>query len=159
MPSRALRKTGLTIGDVADRTGLATSAIRFYEDEGLITPFRTASGQRRYDRADIRRLSFIKITQSLGFSLADISAQLSKLPPGGQIRKSDWTRMSRGFRKDIDARIGALEDLRDRLNSCIGCGCLSLTSCALYNPQDKAASRGAGPRYLMGDRAAEIEDD
>ncbi|MCV6585108.1 MAG: redox-sensitive transcriptional activator SoxR [Marinibacterium sp.] len=158
MQNKALRKAGLGIGEIAERTGLAPSAIRFYEDQGLITPLRTASGQRRYDRADIRRLSFIKITQSLGFSLADIATHLAGLPPDRPIRKSDWSRLSRGFRADLDARIAALTHLRDTLDGCIGCGCLSLTSCALYNAGDKAASCGPGPRYLMGDRAADIAE-
>jgi MerR family redox-sensitive transcriptional activator SoxR len=159
MKKNALRRTGLSIGEVASRTGIAPSAIRFYEDQGLLTPLRTGAGQRRYDRADIRRLSFIRIAQSLGFPLSQIAAQLARLPAGGQIRKADWSRLSRGFRADIDARIAALEDLRDRLDGCIGCGCLSLDSCALYNPGDAAARKGSGPRYLMGDRAADVTGD
>ncbi|MAC81347.1 MAG: redox-sensitive transcriptional activator SoxR [Rhodobacteraceae bacterium] len=156
MQKRPLRPGGLTIGDIAARTGLAPSAIRFYEDEGLVTPHRTAAGQRRYGRADLRRLSFVRIAQTLGFPLARIRSVLQTLPQGRTPTKSDWTRLSQEFREDLDARIAQLESLRDKLDGCIGCGCLSLDSCALYNPEDKAATRGAGPRYLIGDRSSEI---
>ena len=154
MPARPLRKTGLTIGEIAQRTGLAVSAIRFYEDQGLVAPHRTASGQRRFDRADLRRLSFVRIAQALGFPLSHIRDQLGTLPNGRPPSKSDWARISRGFRSEIDGRITQLEALRDRLDSCIGCGCLSLDVCGLYNDGDKASDQGAGPRYLMGDEPA-----
>ncbi len=141
----------LTIGDLAARTGLAVSAIRFYETHGLVHPLRNAGGHRRYGRADIRRLSFVMAAQALGFGLSEIAAQMAHLPAHKAPSKSDWSRISKGFRADIDARIAALESLRDRLDSCIGCGCLSLESCALYNPADRAAASGPGPRYLMGE--------
>ncbi len=155
MPPKALRKTGLTIGEIADRTGLAPSAIRYYEDEGLIAPDRAVSGQRRYQRADIRRLSFIMIAQELGFSLADIRAQITHLPSHRAPGKSDWTRIGTRFGKVLDARIAQMQQLRNKLDNCIGCGCLSLTDCTLYNPEDRAARRGIGPRYLKGDKPLE----
>lgn len=153
MPAKPLRPSGLSIGDIAARTGLAVSAIRYYEEEGLIAPHRTAAGQRRFTRADLRRLSFIKIAQALGFPLARIRDVLADLPDGRPPSKSDWSRLSTQFRSDLDDRIAQLQSLRDRLDSCIGCGCLSLEACALYNPGDRAADKGSGPRYLMGDRA------
>ena len=142
---------GLSIGYLADRTGLAVSAIRFYEEKGLITPERNAGGQRRYTRADIRRLSFVMISQQLGFSLAEIRDLFRGLPDGRTPTKADWTRIGRDFRHEIDARIKGLSALREKLDGCIGCGCLSLKSCALYNPRDGAAAKGQGPRYLIGD--------
>lgn len=142
---------GLAIGDLARRTGLAVSAIRYYEELGLIAPLRNAGGHRRYDRADIRRLSFILIAQGLGFPLARIHDAMAALPEGRPPSRDDWTRLSHDFRADIDARIAALEALRDKLDGCIGCGCLSLDRCALYNAGDRAARRGPGPRYLMGE--------
>ena len=145
------RSRGLSIGQLADRTGLAVSAIRFYEEKHLVSPIRNAGGQRRYDRADIRRLSFVMISQQLGFSLAEIGALFSGLPERRTPTKADWTRIGRRFRRDIDARIEGLTLLRDRLDGCIGCGCLSLKACALYNPRDRAAAKGTGPRYLVGD--------
>ncbi len=145
------RQTGLTIGDLADRTGLAVSAIRFYETKGLVRPLRNSGGHRRYDRADIRRLSFVMIAQELGFPLARIAEVLDGLPEGRSPTKADWGRIAGGFRKDIDARITRLEALRDKLDGCIGCGCLSLKSCRLYNPEDRARRHGPGPRYLKGD--------
>ncbi len=142
---------GLSIGEVADRTGLAVSAIRFYEDEGLIRPFRNAGNQRRFDRSDIRRLSFVKIAQELGFPLSEIRAQLKALPEGRAPTRADWQKISRRFRGDLDARIRTLERLRDRLDQCIGCGCLSLDVCKLYNPADVARKRGPGPRWVIDD--------
>jgi len=142
----------ISIGQLAARTGLAVSAIRFYEDKGLVHPERNAGGQRRYQRADIRRLSFILIAQKLGFSLARIRELIDGLPDERTPTRSDWTRIGRSFRSEIDARIAELELLRDRLDQCIGCGCLSLKACALYNPKDRAAQNGTGPRYLVGDR-------
>lgn len=143
----------LTIGQLAERTGLATSAIRFYESKGLLTPIRTAGGQRRFRRSDLRRVSFILITQALGYPLSAIAEQLDRLPESGAPNRRDWERLARGFRADIDERIRGLESLRDRLTSCIGCGCLSLKACRIYNPDDAAASGGTGPRYLLGDSA------
>lgn len=142
---------GLSIGQIADRTGLAISAIRFYEEKGLIKPHRNAAGQRRYLRADIRRLSFVMISQQLGFSLAEIRALFQGLPKNRTPTKADWTRIGRSFRTRIDDRIKGLTVLREKLDGCIGCGCLSLRNCALYNPKDIAANHGAGPRYLTGD--------
>lgn len=146
---------GLSIGDVADRTGLAVSAIRHYEAEGLVFPLRNNGGQRRFDRSDIRRLSFVMIAQQLGFPLAEIRKLLTGLPQGRAPTKADWGGIGRRFRTDLDARIAALETLRDKLDGCIGCGCLSLQSCKLYNPKDSARAKGPGPRYLIGDTPEE----
>jgi MerR family transcriptional regulator, redox-sensitive transcriptional activator SoxR len=144
-------KEGLSIGDIAARTGLAVSAIRYYEDQGLVAPWRNAAGRRRFQRADIRRLSFIMVAQQFGFSLGQIKVELDRLPRTRAPTKADWARISAEFRAGLDERIARLEKLRDTLDGCIGCGCLSLESCALYNPADQAASAGTGPRYLMGD--------
>ncbi|MEP0260713.1 MULTISPECIES: redox-sensitive transcriptional activator SoxR [unclassified Sulfitobacter] len=145
---------GLSIGALAKRTGLAVSAIRYYEAQGLIAPWRNAGGQRRFDRADLRRLSFVMIAQQFGFTLPQIKAELDRLPGGRTPTKADWTRISEGFRAALDARIATLNKLRDNLDGCIGCGCLSLEACALYNPIDQAGEKGPGPRYLMGDEPA-----
>jgi len=142
----------LSIGKLASRTGLSITAIRFYEAEGLVTARRNAGGQRRFTRADIRRLSFIKISQGLGFSLSDIRQVLLNLPDKRTPTKRDWEKLSREFAADIDKRIEALSKLQSTLTSCIGCGCLSLAKCRLYNPDDEAAKHGPGPRYLMGDK-------
>ena len=139
---------GLTIGDLADRTGLAVSAIRFYETHGIVHPVRNTGGHRRYGRHDLRRLSFVMAAQKLGFPLAEIAEHLAPLPTHKAPTKADWTRISKTFRRDIDDRIAALTVLRDKLDGCIGCGCLSLQSCALYNPADVAAKNGRGPQYL-----------
>ncbi len=147
-----MAKDGLSIGDLAARTGLAVSAIRYYEAQGLIDPWRNGGGQRRFSRADIRRLSFVMIAQQFGFTLPQIRAELDLLPKGRVPTKADWAHISTGFRAALDARIDTLTRMRDTLDSCIGCGCLSLDSCALYNPGDRAREKGTGPRYLMGDR-------
>lgn len=139
----------LTIGDVARRTGLSVSAIRFYEDKGLVEPFRTSGNQRRFVRSDIRRLSFILIAQRLGLPLAEIEEELGRLPQGRTPNARDWGRISGGIRKRIEAQIAALEKVREDLDGCIGCGCLSLKTCALYNADDKWADSGAGPRVLL----------
>lgn len=141
----------LPIGVVAERTGLAVSAIRFYEEQGLITADRAPSGHRRFARSTIRRISFILACQRLGYALAEIGAHLASLPDGRTPTDADWERLAARFRADLDARITGLLDLRDRLDGCIGCGCLSLDRCAIYNPGDAAAGLGAGPRYLLGD--------
>lgn len=141
----------LAIGHLAARTGLSVSAIRFYEARGLVSALRNRGGQRRFLRSDIRRLSFIRIAQQLGFTIEEIGARLAELPQGRTPTQADWTRMSREFRRALDARIAALELTRDRLDNCIGCGCLSLKTCALYNPQDRLRHRGTGPRFLLGD--------
>ncbi len=150
---RTARSERLSIGQVAERTGLSVSAIRFYEELGLVAPVRSDSGRRLFLRSDIRRLSFIVIAQQLGFSLDRIREQLSALPQARTPTQRDWTRISRQFRADLDARIALLRRTRDRLDGCIGCGCLSLKNCALYNPEDRARLRGPGPRYLLGDPA------
>jgi MerR family redox-sensitive transcriptional activator SoxR len=149
----------LSIGEVAARTGLAVSAIRFYEAEGLVAAARNAGGQRRFRRSDIRRLSFIMIAQRMGFSLPEIRRRLGVLPQGRTPTRADWSRMGRDFRAELDARIETLTKLREQLDGCIGCGCLSLKRCALCNPGDRAAGRGAGPRYLMGDRPEPVAED
>ncbi|MEM5583842.1 MULTISPECIES: redox-sensitive transcriptional activator SoxR [unclassified Roseibium] len=150
---RVLRGTDpLTIGELADRTGLSVSAIRFYEERGLVHPGRNAGGQRRFLRADIRRLSFVLVAQEFGFSIAEIAEQLKRLPEGRAPTKADWTRISREFRSHLDRRIERMTALRDKLDSCIGCGCLSMKTCRLYNSGDAAARKGRGPRYLLGDR-------
>lgn len=143
----------LSIGDLARRTGLSVSAIRFYEGKGLVEPMRTGGNQRRFLRSDIRRLSFILIAQRLGLSIEEIVQELRGLPHGRTPTQRDWRRISKGLRKVIDGKIAQLEQTRANLDSCIGCGCLSLKTCALYNPEDKAADKGEGPRYTMGDRA------
>ncbi|WP_394177800.1 redox-sensitive transcriptional activator SoxR [Yoonia maritima] len=139
---------GLSIGDLAERTGLAVSAIRFYETHDIVKPLRNKGGHRRYGRADIRRLSFVMAAQTLGFPLAEIAEHLRALPDHKAPNKADWTRISKTFRAKIDARIAAMEELRDKLDGCIGCGCLSLKSCALYNPADIKSREGPGPRNL-----------
>ncbi|QYZ68420.1 redox-sensitive transcriptional activator SoxR [Neotabrizicola shimadae] len=150
------RQQGLTIGDLADRTGLAVSAIRFYETHGIVRPLRNTGGHRRYGRSDLRRLSFAMIAQRLGFPLAEIAAHLAALPDERAPDKSDWEAIATGFRQRIAERIASLQALSDKLDGCIGCGCLSLDRCALYNVNDKAAQRGAGPRWLMGDRSEDV---
>lgn len=142
----------LPIGELAQRTGIAVSAIRYYEEQGLIASERNAGGQRRFLRSDIRRLSFILIAQQFGFTLPQIREVLAQLPDGRTPTKADWTRIGETFRAELDRKIETLTQLRKRLDKCIGCGCLSLSDCTLYNPQDRAAGRGAGPRYLMGDK-------
>lgn len=145
------RSAGVSIGFLADRTGLAVSAIRYYEAQGLLEPWRNAGGQRRFMKADIRRLSFIMIAQKFGFSLPEIRGFLKDLPGGRTPTKQDWAELSEGFRAHLDARIATLTAMRDKLDGCIGCGCLSLDACKLYNPDDRAAGKGQGPRYLLGD--------
>ncbi|MCL6282853.1 redox-sensitive transcriptional activator SoxR [Ruegeria sp. 2012CJ41-6] len=143
---------GLPIGALAGRTGLAVSAIRYYEAQGLLKPWRNAGGQRRYQRADIRRLSFIMIAQQFGLSLPDIREVLASLPNNRTPTPKDWARIGAALRGHLDARIDTLLRLRDNLDGCIGCGCLSLPKCKLYNRDDIAQSKGTGPRYLLGDR-------
>lgn len=143
--------SALTIGQLSSRTGIAISAIRYYETQKIIHPDRTAGGQRQFRRSDIRRLSFVRIAQQFGFTIEQIAEQLQSLPQARTPNKADWGRISITFRTQLDARIDTLTKLRDNLDGCIGCGCLSLTSCKLYNPQDVAHHKGSGPRYLMGD--------
>ena len=138
----------LSIGEVATRAGVATSALRFYEREGLIAAERNTGGQRRYSRDVLRRVAFIRAAQRVGLSLDDIRASLATLPKGRTPTVNDWQRLSAGWRPLLDERIRELEALRDRLTSCIGCGCLSLKSCALSNPGDAVAPRGPGAVFL-----------
>jgi MerR family redox-sensitive transcriptional activator SoxR len=142
----------ISIGQLAKRTGISVSAIRYYEEQGLVAPERNAGGQRRYRRSDIRRLSFVLIAQQFGFTLDAVRRELEKLPNTRTPTKRDWERIGNVFGKALDQKIDALQQLRARLNGCIGCGCLSLEACKLYNPADRAGRLGAGPRYLMGDR-------
>ena len=139
----------LSIGAVSERTGVSTSALRFYEDEGLIHSARTAGGQRRYARDVIRRVSFIRVAQQVGLSLDEVRGALHALPDRRTPTEKDWHRLSASWRPRLDAQIALLERLRDRLDGCIGCGCLSLKFCQMLNPDDRAAERGAGPRYLI----------
>lgn len=141
----------LSIGAVAERTGLAVSAIRFYESVGLVSSERASSGHRRFRRSTMRRLSFVRICQRLGYSLEDIKEHLAALPDERTPTERDWNRMATGFAVEIDRRIDELALLREKLDGCIGCGCLSLENCAIYNTDDKAAALGDGPRYLLGD--------
>lgn len=134
----------LTPGEVAARSGVAVSALHFYERNGLITSERTSGGQRRYSRDVLRRLAFIRVSQRVGIPLADIARALATLPEGRTPTRRDWTRLSRTWRGELEARIAQLEALRDTLDECIGCGCLSLRSCALANPADALAERGPG---------------
>jgi MerR family transcriptional regulator, redox-sensitive transcriptional activator SoxR len=139
----------LTIGEVAKRSGVATSALRFYEENGLIRSERTRSGHRRYPRAVIRRIAFIVFAQRIGLSLEEIGAELAKLPRNRVPERSDWAKLSGGWTARLQERIAELERLRAGLTECIGCGCLSLDRCQLANPGDRAARRGPGPRYWM----------
>jgi MerR family redox-sensitive transcriptional activator SoxR len=141
----------LTIGELASRTGLSVSAIRFYESRGLVSAIRTSGNQRRFLRSDIRRLSFALIAQRLGLSLAEIRGALATLPHGRAPTQQDWAEMSKRMRSRLDEQIVLLERLRERLDGCIGCGCLSLDKCALYNPEDRAGAAGQGPRFLLGE--------
>src|SRR5215212_3658202 len=141
----------LTIGEVAKRSGVAASALRFYEERGLIASERAGSGHRRYDRSVLRRIAFIVFAQRIGLTLDEIGAELAKLPPGRVPTRRDWSRLSSGWSSRIEERIAELELLKAGLTECIGCGCLSLDRCQLSNPDDRAASRGPGPRYWIGD--------
>lgn len=138
----------LTVSEVAKRSGFAASALRYYEREGLITASRSDGGQRRYQRDVLRRLAFIAAARRVGLTLDEIRHSLGLLPSGRTPNKTDWSRISRSWRSRLDAEIDALEVLRDSLDRCIGCGCLSLKQCGLSNPQDEAALRGPGAAYL-----------
>ena len=139
----------LTIGDFAARSGVAPSALRFYEKQGLIRSTRTSGNQRRYLRSELRRVAFIKIAQQVGVSLDEIREALAALPENRTPTKADWTRLSARWRKRLEDRIALMERLRDKLTGCIGCGCLSLQRCNLINPKDRLAATGAGPRTLL----------
>ncbi|MGH1564497.1 redox-sensitive transcriptional activator SoxR [Mumia sp. DW29H23] len=145
----------LTIGETAHRSGVAPSGLRYYESLGLIASERTSGNQRRYARSMLRRIAFIRTASRIGLTLDEIREALATLPEGRTPTKKDWSRLSRSWRPRLDARIAELERLRDDLDSCIGCGCLSLQKCALSNPGDRAARLGPGARYLEGDRPSD----
>lgn len=149
----------LTIGELASRSGVATSALRFYETKDLIRSERTDGNQRRYPRATLRRVALIRAGQEVGLSLAELAEALETLPHDKTPAKGDWERLSKGWRVRMDQQIAELMALRDELSDCIGCGCLSLKSCAIFNPGDVASDLGTGPRYLLGDsREAVVSD-
>ncbi|MEE9185280.1 MAG: redox-sensitive transcriptional activator SoxR [Acidimicrobiia bacterium] len=148
----AVKSDLLTIGELAARSGVATSALRFYEEKGLLSSQRTSGNQRRYERTALRRVAVIRAAQSLGISLASIRGALRTLPDERTPNRQDWEKLSRRWQSELDRRITELERLRSNLSSCIGCGCLSLRTCALFNPNDRAARKGPGPRYLLGDK-------
>jgi MerR family redox-sensitive transcriptional activator SoxR len=144
----------LSVGQVAERAGIATSALRFYEANGLISSTRNDSGHRRY-RADVlRRVGFIRVAQRVGLTLGEIRAALDTLPDARTPTKRDWARLARSWQPVLDERIATLEAMKERLDGCIGCGCLSLDSCALYNANDEALHYGSGPRWLLGDASS-----
>ena len=142
----------LTIGEVAYRSGVAPSALRFYETIGLIVSQRTSGNQRRYERSVLRRIAFVQAGKAAGIPLAQIHGALATLPEGRTPSRRDWERLSRRWSKDLDRRLATLQALRNRLTTCIGCGCLSIDRCSLLNPDDEAARLGAGARYLITDR-------
>jgi MerR family redox-sensitive transcriptional activator SoxR len=146
--------TLLPIGEVAKRSGVAASALRFYEERGLIASERAGSGHRRYPRPALRRIAFIVFAQRIGLTLEEIGVELAKLPPDRAPTRNDWARLSSGWSARIDDRIAELERLKAGLTECIGCGCLSLDRCRLANPDDRAARLGPGPRYWVDDRPA-----
>jgi MerR family transcriptional regulator, redox-sensitive transcriptional activator SoxR len=143
----------LTISEVAKRSGVAASALRFYEERGLISSERAGSGHRRFQRAVLRRIAFIVFAQRIGLTLDEIGGELAKLPPDRVPNRRDWSKLSTGWTARIDERIAELQRLRAGLTECIGCGCLSLERCQLANPGDRAAGQGPGPRYWIGGRA------
>lgn len=144
----ATKNLQLSVGELAGRAGVAVSALHYYESRGLIRSQRSAGNQRRYARAELRRVAFIRAAQQLGIGLAEIGEALAALPDGRTPTKADWARLSAHWRERLDARIAALRALRDKLDGCIGCGCLSLRACALYNPQDTCAQQGSGAQRL-----------
>lgn len=141
----------LTIGELAGRAGVATSALRYYEERGLISSTRSGGNQRRYQRSALRTVSVIRAAQEVGLTLAEIERALGSLPDSRTPTKADWAKLARGWRSQLDERINELTALRDELADCIGCGCLSLRSCALFNSDDRAAASGSGARYITGD--------
>ncbi len=149
----------LTIGELAQRAGVASSALRYWESEGLIASERTDGNQRRFHRATLRRVSLIRAAQEAGLTLKEVADALETLPYDRAPTKADWERLSRSWKDRIDHRIAELTALRDQLTSCIGCGCLSLRSCGIFNPSDRAAGLGSGPRYLLGDSADDLDPD
>ena len=151
-----LSRDFLTIGDAAERSGVATSALRFYESRGLISSIRVSGNHRRYHRATLRRIAIIRVAQTLGLSLREIASAFETLPEKRNPTKKDWARLSTTWGRQLDQRIANLQNLRGRLSGCIGCGCLSLQKCALYNAGDEAADLGSGPRYLLGDSPQDL---
>lgn len=147
----------LTIGELAGRAGVATSTLRFYEDRGLLSSTRSAGNQRRYRRADLRRVSVIRAAQQVGVPLAAIGEALAALPERRTPTTNDWASLSTAWRAQLDRRIDELAQLRDQLDECIGCGCVSLKSCGIFNPADQIAERGSGARYLAGDEKVPID--
>ena len=141
----------LTVGELAARSGFAASALRYYEDKGLLEAQRTSGNQRRFHRSALRRLGVIRAAQTLGLSLAEVEERLAGLPGERAPNRDDWEGISAAWRSDLDRRIEELEQLRNRLTDCIGCGCLSLDNCGLFNADDTAANQGSGARYLLGD--------
>jgi len=153
----ALQRAGisptLTVGEVARRSGVSVSTLHFYEAQGLIGSSRTAGNQRRYPREALRRVAFVRVAQRVGISLADIGAALAPPPASAAPSREDWARLSAAWRADLDERMAQLKKLRDTLDDCIGCGCLSIDRCKLRNPLDKLAAEGQGPRRLLVRRA------
>ncbi len=145
----------VTIGELARRAGVAPSALRYYEQLGLISSERTAGGQRRYARVMLRRVAFVRAAQTVGLTLDEVRVALARLPDERTPNKTDWNKVSATWIRRIDERIAELQRLRGTLNSCVGCGCLSLRTCRLYNPEDTAATRGPGARWLLGDTPPE----
>lgn len=141
----------LTIGELSDRAGIAASALRYYEAEGLLHSTRSSGNQRRYHRDALRRVSFVRVAQEVGLSLAEIKEALASLPEERTPTEKDWAQLSASWQPRIDHQIRVLERLRDRLSACIGCGCLSLKACRIVNPDDAVAIRGPGPRYVLDD--------
>jgi MerR family redox-sensitive transcriptional activator SoxR len=154
----ALQQAGisptLTVGEVARRSGVTVSALHFYEAQGLITASRTAGNQRRYPRTVLRRVAFVRVAQRVGISLAEIGSALATLPPAAAPGREDWARLSAAWRSEQDQRMAQLKKLRDTLDDCIGCGCLSIDRCKLRNPLDRLGAEGAGPQRLLARRGA-----
>ena len=149
----------LTVGELAERTGVATSALRFYEERGLLHPERNGAGHRRYPRPLVRRVAFIVFAQRVGFTLEEIRAELDKLPNDRIPNSEDWDRLTKVWSARLCERMEELENLKLGLTSCIGCGCLSLESCVILNPDDRAGGQGPGPRYWMGDARPRVQDE
>ena len=146
--TRAARLSDLSVGDMAARAGVAVSTLHYYEEMGLIESWRTPANHRRYDRRELRRIAVIRVAQSLGIPLSEIKAMLDRLPKTRTVRKADWQHASERWKDELELRILMLQELRDQLDSCIGCGCLSLETCPLYNESDTVSARGTGPVLL-----------
>ena len=156
MDKRTSSPPELTVGQLAARSGVAVSALHFYERQGLISSRRTSGNQRRYPREMLRRVALIRIAQRVGISLTDVAAVLALLPDGRTPTRRDWQRISRSWRAELEARIRHLQQLRDDFTDCVGCGCLSIDRCALANPGDRLAKHGAGPRRLLESRRPDL---